>query len=174
MFVAGNIAFFAAQTGGISPLGVGQKVHLGIEFPGGFRIKTLVPVEGAIPPIKRNNADQIYTDEAGAKIVFIDISGIAFEKMTLVRGKDDDGWGAYWFLTEMPTKGEPVSYAGTQTDRKEIYNAGAGTTTSEISIPDDAKVLAFYYSDPKSGGGEYVYCPQAITFINTDATTPAN
>ena len=121
----------------------------------------LEPVEGAIPPVSRNE-NQLYTDEDGAKIVFIEITDTAFEKVVFTRGTADSGWFAFWFLTEMPTKGQPVSYAGEQTNRHET--SGAGTDTNAINIPADAKYLAIYYSDPG-----VVFCPTAITFLNSNA-----
>ncbi len=129
-----------------------------------FDMSRLSPVEGAIPPLKRNgkdcNPDQIYTDEDGAKIVFINIEGTAFDEVVFTGGSVDGGWMAWWFLTEMPTKGEPVSYAGNQTDRESTKRKNSDT--DPIDIPEDAKILAIYYSDPG-----YVYCPTAITFYNS-------
>ncbi len=121
-----------------------------------YPMNTLEPVEGAIPKLSKN-PDQIYTDDAGAQIVFIKIAGTVFDEIVMTLGTVDGGWTAIWFLTEMPTKGEPVSYAGDQTNRRE--SSGAGRETSPISIPEDAAYLAIYYSDPG-----YVYCPTAITF----------
>ncbi len=121
-----------------------------------YPMTQVVPVEGAIPKLSKN-PEQLYTDDAGAMIAFINIEGTVFDEIVMTLGMVDGGWTAIWFLTEMPTKGEPVSYAGTQTDRRE--SSGAGRETSPISIPEDAKILAIYYSDPG-----YVYCPTAITF----------
>ncbi len=121
-----------------------------------YPMNLLAPVEGAIPPVSRN-PEQLYTDEDGAMIVFIKIEGTVFDQIVLTLGTVDGGWTAFWFLTEMPTKGEPVSYAGEQNDRHDV--SGAGRDTNPVNIPEDAKYLAIYYSDPG-----LVYCPTAITF----------
>ncbi len=126
-----------------------------------YPMNTLEPVEGAIPPVKRN-AEQLYTDEDGAMIAFINIEGTVFDEIVLTGGSVDGGWMCWWFLTEMPTKGQPVSYAGTQTDRADTMRLNSDT--APIEIPENAKILAIYYSDPG-----YVYCPTAITFLKAES-----
>ncbi len=132
-------------------------ITVGAEYS--YPMNDLEPVEGAIPKLS-NNPDQLYTDDKGAEIVFIDLEalGYDYDKLIMKLGQVDGGWTAYWFLTEMPTKGESVSYAGDQTNRHET--SGAGKETKPISIPEDAKILAIYYSDPG-----YVYCPVEIGFV---------
>ena len=44
MFVAGNVAFSAADAGGISPLGIRQEFHLPVKSSGAVCLKMLFTV----------------------------------------------------------------------------------------------------------------------------------
>ena len=49
MPITGNVTFSAAQTGGISPLGIGQEFHVRIDLTGRHGIKPLLAAEDRLP-----------------------------------------------------------------------------------------------------------------------------
>ena len=95
----------------------------------------------------------------------VPIEGCVFDKVVF---EIDETYGkiAYGFLTDYPTVGEVVSWAGTTGTTTANIADGATVT---VDIPAGAKVLVVYWHDwDDATGAPVYYIPESVTFIKAD------
>ena len=113
------------------------------------------------------SADNKYVANFDWTSAFVSIEGCVFDKVVL-EVNSVKGCVGYGFLTDYPTIGEAVSYAGGATAMTFVKDKTAGETIT-VDIPDDAKVLVVYWHDWDDAEDAPVYIkPESITFIKAE------
>ena len=112
------------------------------------------------------NSSPKYTATDGEyAMILIDLTELDYDAVSFIISNNYKGYLGYGFLTQMPTVGQKVSYAG-GTKFVEYISEKAIGLRYYANIPSGAKVLAIWAQDTAGEGP--IFIPQSITFERVD------